>query len=111
MSKSNLNNSQNSNPNPRKKNDPRYERVIVGYRLIPMQAAHVDEIAIIEARQRGDDKYQPMHGPRCAKCFLKNPKAGHFCRWDIKNEGARDPAPKMRQVPIYRWVLRKGQAG
>ena len=111
MSISKPNHSQNHNPKPRKKNDPRYVRVLVGHRLVAMQAHHVDEIAVSEARQRGDDKFQPLHGGRCSKCFLKNPKAGHFCRWDIQNEGPRDPAPKMLQVPVYRWVLREEARG
>jgi hypothetical protein len=104
MSKSNTHNSSNHNPKPRKKNRPGWRRVVVGYRMVPMQASHVDEIAIAEARARGDHKWMPMAGMRCSKCWLKNPRAGHFCMWDIPN--AIPPAHNlpMRQVPIYKWV-------
>lgn len=111
MSKPTPNQSPSHNPKPRKKNDPRYVRVVVGHRLVAMQASHVDEIALIEARQRGDDRFHPVHGPRCSKCFVRNPRAGHFCRWNVEQEGPRDPAPKMRQVPVYRWVLREEARG
>jgi hypothetical protein len=100
MSKLNSHKNQNHNSKTRKENDPRYERVVVGHKLVPMQATHVDDIAVSEGRE-------VMHGPRCSKCFLKNARAGHFCRWNIENEGPRDPAPRMRQVPIYCWVLRE----
>lgn len=109
MSKSNPNQSQNSNLKPRKKNDPRYERVIVGHRMVAMQASHVDEIALAEARARGAE-YQPAPGVRCPRCFLKSMRPQHFCRWDIAAEGPRDPSPPMLRVPVYRWVLRGTRA-
>jgi hypothetical protein len=104
MSMSNNPKSKNSNPTPRKKNRPGWRRIVVGYRMVPMQASHVDDIAIAEARARGDKNWQPMAGHRCSKCWLKNAKAGHFCMWNMP--GAI-PAPgnlPMRQVPIYQWV-------
>jgi len=111
MSKSNPNHSQNPNPKPRKKNDPRYERVVVGHRLVPMQVRHVDEIAAAEGRT--DPKTAWWNalgaGPRCSKCFIRlsEGRKTHFCRWDFKQEGPREPSPQMRQVPVYRWVLRE----
>ena len=104
MSNSNLPKSKNSHPKPRKKNRPGWRRVVVGYRLVAMQASQVDDIAIAEAQASGAKNYRPMHGPRCSKCFLKNAKPGHFCRWNIEQEGTRNPNPQIRQVPIYEWV-------
>jgi len=111
MSKSNTHKSQNSNPNPRKKNDPRYKRVIVGYRLVAMTADQVDQISEMEGRTDPRTAWWNAisKGPRCRKCFLRLPEGRktHFCRWDIKQEGPRDPKPAMRQVPLYRWVLKE----
>ena len=111
MSNSNPKNRQNHNPKPRKKNDPRYVRVVVGHRLVPMQAHHVDEIADREGRtdHRTGWWNDLTAGPRCSKCFRRLPEGqkGHFCRWDFKQEGPRETTLKMRQVPVYRWVLRE----
>ena len=46
----------------------------------------------------------PSGQSRCPKCWLLNAQPGHFCRWNVAQEGARDPNPPMRFVPIYRWV-------
>ncbi len=56
---------------------------IIDYRLIPMQASHIDD------------------APRCPKCWLKNAKPGHFCRWNIQREGPRDPRPQPVRQPVY----------
>lgn len=115
MKKSNPNHNQNHNLKLRKEDDPRYERVVVGYRLIPMQAHHVDEIAAAEGRTDLKTAWWNALStrPRCRKCFLRLPEGRktHFCRWNFQQEGPRDPSPKMRQVPIYRWVLKKDHAG
>ena len=107
MSKNHSNKSQNNNPKPRKKNDPRLKRVVVGYRLVAMQAHHIDEILRIEGKDPGNAWWNEQPGLlRCHKCFavLTEGRKTHFCRWNIEREGPRDPDPKMRQVPIYRWV-------
>ena len=90
------------NPKPRKPR-PGYKRIVVGYRLVAMQASHVDAIARLEV-YRG---YEGVlgHLPRCPKCFLKGAKSGHFCRWNVAREApGRDPNPQMRQEPIFQWV-------
>lgn len=112
MQTSNPNQSQNRNPNRRKKNDPRYVREIVGYRLVPMQAHHVDEIDAAEGRTDSRKAWWNAlsNRPRCRKCFGRLPegRSTHFCRWNVKNEGSRDSAREMLKVPVYRWVLREG---
>jgi len=101
----------NSNPNPKNQPDnpkprkprPGYKRIVVGYRLVAMQASHVDAIAHME--NRGGAPNVVSHLPRCPKCFLKGAKPGHFCRWDVAREApGRDPNPPMRQEPLFRWV-------
>ena len=107
MKKSNPNQSHNHNPKRRKKNDPRYKREIVGYRLIPMQAQHVDQIDATEGSPTWWNSV--AKGPRCPKCFLRLRvgRSTHFCRWNIAREGPRDHDPPILRVPICRWVLRK----
>lgn len=56
---------------------------IIDYRLIPMQASQLDG------------------SPRCPKCWLKNAKADHFCRWNVQREGPRNPNPQPVRKPIY----------
>jgi hypothetical protein len=109
MSKSNSNQSQNSNPKPRKKNDPRYERVVVGHRLVAMQAHHIDEIIALEGKDLRKAWWNEQPGLlRCRRCFGVLPEnRRHFCRWNIAQEGPRNPDPPIRQVPVYRWVLKK----
>lgn len=109
MSKSSSHKSQSSNPKPRKKNDPRYERVVVGYRLVAMQADQVDEIA----RMEGRNVHPKWHASvldgrlRCPWCFLKGGVQGkHFCRWRTAS-GERPVGGAIRQVPIYEWRLKK----
>ena len=105
MSKSNSNKSQNSNPQPRKKNDPRYERVIVGYRLVAMEADQVDDIARSEGR--GQHPTVVDKRLRCPWCFLKGGVEGnHFCRWRPAS-GEKPLGGKIRQVPIYEWLLKE----
>ena len=77
-----------------KKQNPKPKTRIVGYRLIPMQASQVDQIAAAEGRH-------VVPGPRCPKCWLKNARKGHFCRWNIEREGPRDPNPQPVRQPIY----------
>jgi len=101
MSNNLVPNNKSHNPNLRgairKSNDPRYKRVLVGYRMVPMASSHVET---------------PAGKTRCQLCWLLNattPTPGqkakdHFCRWNIAAEGPRDPNPPMRQVPVYRWV-------
>ena len=102
MNKLNPNPSQDHNLQPRK-DRPGWRRVFVGHRLIPMQASHVDEIAVLEAKERGDGGFRPRPGIRCSKCWLKDAKPGHFCRWNIARAVQPEPRP-MLKVPIYRWV-------
>lgn len=105
MKKSNSNHTQNRNPKPRKENDPRYRRVVVGYRLVAMQADQVDEIARMEGR--GDQPNVVDGRLRCPWCFLKGGIEGrHFCRWRTEG-GARPLGGPIRRVPIYRWVLKE----
>jgi len=75
---------------PPRKPRPGFKRIVVGWRPVPMQAKHLET---------------PAGSHRCSKCWLKNAQKGHFCRWDIENEGpGRDPNPPMRWAPIYQWV-------
>lgn len=106
MKKSTQTQSQKHNSNPRKKNEALHERVIVGYRLVPMQAHHVDEIDAAEGRMAWWNNVSKR--PRCPKCFIRLPdgRSSHFCRWNVRREGTRDRDPKMRRMPIYEWVLR-----
>lgn len=105
MKKSNLSQNQNSKPR-RKKNDPRYKRVVVGYRLVPMTAEQVDEVARMEGR--GDQRTIVDGRLRCPWCFLKGGVEGnHFCRWRTEN-GVRPVGGKIRRVPIYQYVLKDG---
>lgn len=99
----------NSNPNPKnqpdnpkpRKSRPGYKRIVVGYRLVAMQASHVDAIAFAEGYS--GVRKNPL--PRCPKCFLLLRRPEHFCRWNIEREApGRDPNPPMRQEPIFRWV-------
>lgn len=109
MSKSNLNKNQNPNPKTRKKNDPRYERVVVGYRLVPMRADQVDEIARAEGRDRSPKWHSNVVDKRlrCPWCFLKGGVKGkHFCRWRTA-DGVKPLGGKIRQVPIYEWRLKE----
>lgn len=105
MSTSNPNQSQNRNPKPRKANDPRYRREVVGYRLVAMQADQVDEIA--RAEGRGDQPNVADARLRCPWCFLKGGTEGqHFCRWRTAR-GDRPLGGPIRQVPVYRWVSKE----
>jgi len=107
MKKSTPNQSQNHNP--RKRNDPRYERVLIGERLVPMQAQHVDQVAATEDRPLS--WWNEMSSdPRCPRCFLRlrDGRRPHFCRWNVAREGPRDPDPPVVRVPIYRWVRKDG---
>jgi len=107
MKKSNPNQSQNHSLKRRKKNDPRYKRVLVGHRLVAMQAHHVDQITAAETRP-GSWWNECNSNPRCPKCFLRlrEGRRDHFCRWNVKREGPRDSAREILRVPIYRWFLR-----
>jgi hypothetical protein len=90
---------QSDNPKPRKPR-PGYKRIVVGYRLVAMQASHVDAIARAEG---GAGSLQSQ--PRCPKCFLLLRHPEHFCRWNIEREGpGRDRNPAMRKQPIFQWV-------
>lgn len=108
MSKNNHPKSKNSNNHPRKGKRPGWRKVIVGYRLVPMQAHHVDQIAELEGRTDPRTAWWNAIStrPRCRKCFLRLPEGRktHFCRWNFEQEGPREGDPQMRQVPIYRWV-------
>jgi len=105
MNTSNSNKSQNNNPNPSKEHDPRYERVVVGYRLVAMQASQVDEIA--QAEGRGHHPSVVDARPRCPWCFVKGGGEGkHFCRWRTANN-VRPLGGNVRQVPIYEWRLKE----
>lgn len=84
--------------NTRVKNGVTQKRELVGYKTIPMQASHLPT---------------PDGKVRCKLCWqlgAVTPTPGqkskdHFCRWNIEVEGpGRDPNPKPRQQPIYRWV-------
>ncbi len=68
-------------------------RKLVGYKIIPMQSHQVDGEV------------------RCQYCWLKGattPRPGkkgdHFCRWNIENQGERNPNPQPYKQPIYQWV-------
>jgi len=77
------------------------KRIVVDYRLVAMQASHVDAIARAEQSQY----LNPDHLPRCPKCFLLLRRSQHFCRWNVAREApGRDPNPPMRREPIFRWV-------
>jgi len=102
MSTSNPNQSQNHNPKPRKASGRRHRRVVVGHRLVAMQADQVDEIARMEGR--GGQPNVVDARPRCPWCFLKGGIDGkHFCRWRTAS-GVRPLGGTIRQVPIYRDV-------
>lgn len=95
----------NQNPNhnhptsTRKSKDPKYKRIGVGVRQIPMTAAHVDAL---DAR-RQDGRYV-ARGERCPLCWLKSEQLrGHFCAKRIEN--AVDPdKPPMLEVHVWGWV-------
>jgi len=104
MSKIDL--SKNPNHNPNKKDDPRYERVIAGYRLVPMRADQVDEVA--RAEGRGNNFNVKDKTPRCSYCWLKTSDKKHGCRWRTKtNKNVLPDGGPVRQVPIYEWRLKK----
>ncbi len=98
MAKLNPNPKHNDNQTAPRKPRPGWHRIVVDRKAIPMQAHHVDEIARMEGRFVAS-------GPRCECCWQKNPKPGHFCRWNITREGdGRNPDPPILWVPVYRWV-------
>lgn len=104
MSKFNLHKSQNLNLQPRK-GDARYERVVVGYRLVAMEADQVDDIARTEGRGKNANVVDQRL--RCPWCFLKGGVRGkHTCRWRPAS-GEKPLGGKVRQVPIYGWRLKK----
>ena len=82
---------------------PGFRRIVVGWKAVPMHADLVDGIEIAEHRERGDGDWRPRAGTRCLKCFLKEPKAGHFCRWDAK-DSYHHPQKRVVYTPIFRWV-------
>jgi hypothetical protein len=107
MAKTNSNNSLPSNPNKARKGK---KRKICGYRLVPMTADAVDDVA--RAEGRGDNPNVLDKRLRCRLCFLKGattPTPGkrskdHFCRWNIANTATPAPAQRIRQIPVYEWT-------
>ena len=78
-------------PLPPRRPRPGYHRIIVDWRPIPMQAAHVP--------------CEPGK-TRCELCWLPlcNPSVRHFCRWNIARQAERDPKPLQRWAPVFLWV-------
>jgi hypothetical protein len=108
MAKTNSNQNLPSNPNNKARKGKK--RKIVGYRLVPMTADAVDDVA--RAEGRGDNTNVRDKRLRCRLCFLKGattPTPGkrssdHFCRWNIVNSAMPAPDKPIRQVPVYGWV-------
>lgn len=87
---------------PPRKSKPGFRRIVIGWRPVPLHADLADDIAIGERRARGDKNWRPINGPRCPRCWLKNAKPGHFCRWDVASATA---SPKrVVYLPEFRWV-------
>lgn len=95
----------NNNPNPNSKNQNSHarkgkKRVLVGHRMVAMQANQVDEIARMEGR--GQHPNVVDQRLRCSWCFLKT-DGKHSCRWRTKNNIQPLGGPVL-QVPLYEWV-------
>lgn len=87
-------------PTTRKRKDPKYKRVKVGTRLIPMQPAHVDALASTKA----ESKYS-ARGERCLHCWLKSEQLkGHFCAKRVEAQGPKTTDPPMLELPVWEWV-------
>lgn len=82
---------------------PGFRRIVIGWRPVPLHADLVDEVALAGRLAQGDKKWRPVPGVRCSKCWLKNPRPGHFCRWNIANS-PHNPPRKIVYVPLFRWV-------
>lgn len=94
---------------------PGFQRIVIGWRPVPLHADLVDDIAFGELSENAKwlDKFgvsyeeamrwRPRKGPRCLKCFLKEAKPGHFCRWGIKSSPNASPK-RVVYKPIFKWV-------
>lgn len=75
------------------------KRVLVGYRLVPMRADQVDDVARMEGRTVRDSK------DRCPWCFLKGGTQGnHGCRprTEANKHSPPDGGPILK-LPLYEW--------